>query len=233
MDDGQITTLSLFRFTGFKNRYWAFAMMGRGPWLLRGTPGLQFYKLLGSGGGNGFSTRPNFGLYALLGVWENEAAASRFFAGHRVFRGYVQHAAAVQTVYLRATAGHGTWDGFGAFETTGAFDPAAPTAVLTRAAIRWRYIRQFWKHVGPVSRDIEGRPGLRYAVGVGELPFVALATFSLWETGSAMLDYAYRRKRHAGAVRETREKGWFSEELFVRFTVERMEGHGVINSDPA
>jgi hypothetical protein len=31
--------------------------------------GLVFYKLLGSGAENGFSSKPNFGTYALLCIW--------------------------------------------------------------------------------------------------------------------------------------------------------------------
>ncbi len=33
--------------------------------------GLQFYKLLGTGGGAGFSLTPDFGTYAFLGVWDH------------------------------------------------------------------------------------------------------------------------------------------------------------------
>ena len=223
----QITTLSLFRFFGFPNKYWAFAQMGLGPGRLRGTPGLQFSKLLGTGAENGFSVKPDFSLYGLLAVWDDEASATRFFGENALYRDYRCHAGAVQTVYMRATAFHGSWDGFSAFQSTGAFDPAAPVAVITRAAIKPRFLAKFWRRVPAVSADIEGRPGLVYAVGIGERPLLQLATFSLWQSGRAMMDYAYRQPLHAEAVKRTRELGWFSEELFARFVPYRVDGSGL------
>ena len=41
--------------------------------------GLQFYKMLGTGAGSGFSIFPNLGQYAMLCVWENDQAAEAFF----------------------------------------------------------------------------------------------------------------------------------------------------------
>jgi hypothetical protein len=43
------------------------------------------------------------------------------------------------------------------------------------------------------------------------------ATYSLWKTGDAMMDYAYKNDKHAAMVKKTRELGWYSEELFARF----------------
>ncbi|MEO1551586.1 MAG: spheroidene monooxygenase, partial [Pseudomonadota bacterium] len=62
----QTVTLSLFRFGGVGARVWAFAQMGlaRGP--LRRLNGLRFWKLLGSGVGEGFTPLPNTGVYAVL-----------------------------------------------------------------------------------------------------------------------------------------------------------------------
>jgi membrane peptidoglycan carboxypeptidase len=80
----QVTTISIFHFRGWKNKFRALSQMGLAPARMRNAPGLRFFKLLGSGGANGFSIRPNFGTYALLGVWDAEADADRFFQKHVV-----------------------------------------------------------------------------------------------------------------------------------------------------
>ena len=227
--NGQITTFTLFQFSGFANQYWAFSQMGLAPWRLRRTAGLEFYKMLGSGK-DGFRVRPNFSLYGLLAVWKDEAAAETFFLKHPVMQDFRRRADTVQTTYLRASVFHGSWDGFSGFQSGAAFRPDAPLAVITRGAIRLRYLPQFWKYVAPASLPLAGQPGLLYAVGVGERPLMALATFSLWTSGKAMLDYAYRDAPHAQAVRRTRELGWFSEELFARFVPYRVEGEGPISN---
>lgn len=220
----QITTFTRFHFSGAARQFWALRQMGLAPRRLRGTPGLTFFKLLGSGHLNGFGILPNWGMYGLLGVWENEAAAQAFFEEHPVLRDYRDRSEALQTIFMKASLFHGQWDGGCPFEKAAEFDPAAPVAVLTRASIRWRRLAQFWSQVPSVSRDVENRPGLLFAVGVGELPLVQQATFSLWQTGKQMLDYAYRRPQHAAVIQRTRELGWYKEELFARFVPYRVEG---------
>ena len=68
----QIVTVTLFRFKGFGNRFWAFGQMGRRPFQKGIADGLTFGKMLGTGSGNGFSIFPNFGVYGWLGVWDTE-----------------------------------------------------------------------------------------------------------------------------------------------------------------
>lgn len=222
----QITTLTLFRFSGAARQFWALSQMGLAPRRLSGIPGLRFHKLLGSGHLNGFSIWPNWAVYGLLGVWENEDVARAFLAEHSVMRDYRQRSEAQQTVFMKACMFHGQWDGGCPFEKGTEFDPAAPVAVLTRATIRWRRLVQFWSQVPPVSRDVESRPGLLFAVGVGERPLVQQATFSLWQSGKHMQEYAYRRPQHAAVIQKTRALGWYKEELFARFVPYRAEGAG-------
>ena len=72
-----LTTITFFKFK--KNKPWAFTQMGLLHRKIQKTNGLFFLKLLGTGGGNGFSLRPDFSTYAILGVWESENAAYDFF----------------------------------------------------------------------------------------------------------------------------------------------------------
>jgi hypothetical protein len=225
----QITTVSIFRFEGWADRFWALSQMGLAPRRIGQVPGLQRLKFMGSGGTNGFGIRPNFGVYALLGVWSEEAAAVDFFARHPVFAAYRQRCTAWQTHFLRNNMAHGAWDGHNPFEAGAAFDPQAPVAVLTRATIRRRRLLYFWRQVPGVSSALEGKPGLRFAIGIGELPLVQQATFSLWDSGKAMMDYAYRGAQHAEVIRQTRSLGWYKEELFARFEPYRVEESGLIS----
>ncbi len=213
----QTTTISFFRFSGWANRFWALGQMGIAPLRLGRVPGLQFIKFLGSGAENGFSIKANLGVYGILAIWENEAHAEAFFQKNAVFAAYKAHSDSFQTVFLHNTMSHGAWDGQSPFEAVLPFEVGAPVAVITRATIRTRYLLRFWKKVPVVSRDIEQRPGLRFAVGIGELPWVQQATFSIWDSGKQMIDYAYQRQHHQQVIRQTRELGWYKEELFARF----------------
>lgn len=224
-----IVTLSFFSFKGLGAKAWAFTQMGIAPGGLRAVPGLTFYKFVGSGGRNGFSIVPNFGLYGLLCVWADEASAELFFANHPVIQRYIKKSTANQTIYLQACMAHGRWDGREPFEIRAVFDPQAPVAVLTRATIRWRYLPYFWSKVPAVSFDVAEKNGPVLAVGIGELPLVQQATFSIWQRGQDMMDFAYRRPLHQEAIRKTRALGWYKEELFARFVPVRVSGAGIFD----
>jgi hypothetical protein len=214
----QVTTITLFRFEGLWAKCWAFAQMGLAPRRVGAVSGLQFIKFVGSGAANGFGIRPNFGTYGIFAIWDSERDADFFFQKNAVFQSYQAHSVAHQTAFLANTMSHGAWDGRNPFQASAEFDPNQPVAVLTRATIRRRHLWRFWRDVPSVSRDIEGRAGLQFAVGIGELPLVQQATFSLWESGRHMMDYAYRGQHHAEVIKRTRALGWYKEELFARFT---------------
>lgn len=214
-----ITTMTLLRYTGLRNRWWAFTQMGLGPGQLRSVPGMQFSRLLGSGAGNGFSIRPNLGVYAFMVVWDDRSRAEAFFAGHPWWQRVRSHRQEEWTAWLSTTMVHGQWDGQTPFQVRSSYDPAGPVAVLTRATIRKRFLPQFWRYVPRVSESVEEHRQRLLSIGVGEYPLFMQATFSLWESGKAMQEYAYRSKYHSEVVRKTRELGWYSEELFARFAL--------------
>ena len=58
---------------------WAFGQMQFAHSHIKKTPGLNFYKLMGSGREPGFNPLPDWSVYALLCNWENENAANDFF----------------------------------------------------------------------------------------------------------------------------------------------------------
>ena len=125
------------------------------------------------------------------------------------------------SIALQVVGGHGTWDGASFVDAT---LPQrrndygdGPLAVLTRATIRPRRLRSFWRNVPPVSREFFSAEGVRLSVGIGELPLVRQATFSLWDSGERMKDFAYRSPLHRDVIARTRSEGWYSEEMFLRF----------------
>lgn len=217
MNEQQIATLTFFRYRSWEDRWWAFRQMGLAPEALTGTPGLEFFKLLGSGGGNGFSIFPNFGTYGLLGVWEEASFAQRFFEQNDHFQNFLRHSEEHWTVFLRNAMAHGSWDGQTPFRASVTFNPEEVVAVITRATIHTRHLWKFWRFTPPVSRSIEKKEGLLFSVGIGEVPIVQQATFSLWQNSHLMKAFAYKSRRHREVVRRTRELGWYKEELFARF----------------
>lgn len=222
-----MVTFTFFRFEGLPNRWWAFGRMGLRPFRNGMAEGLQFAKMLGTGGGNGFSIFPNFGQYGWLGVWDSEDSAKAFFSENKLYQLYSKKASTRCTVYALPLLSHGRWDGQELFQGQKPFDPQKPVAVLTRATIKTKHLLRFWQYVPRVSKSLEDFSAQSiFHVGIGELPLVQQATFSIWKSGQEMMYYAYKSPFHAEVVKKTRELGWYSEELFARFEVLRIEDEG-------
>ncbi len=215
-----VTTLTVFRFARGA-RFWAFAQMAFARPLLRNVPGLRFHRLMGAGRGLGFTRKPDWGRYALLAVWDSEASARAFLDSSRFIRRYRGRAAGSATAVLRTLSAHGAWDGANPFLPAAPLPAGGdgPLAVLTRATIRPGRLRAFWQQVAPVSRARAGADGLVASIGIGELPFVRQATFSLWRSAEDMQAFAYRSPEHRQVVRRTRDESWYREDLFARFAV--------------
>jgi hypothetical protein len=213
-------TLSVFTLRPGQQR-WGLAQMGTSPAQLQKVAGLRFFKLLGSGANNGFGFWPNLRRYGFMAVWDEASAAEAFFAQHPLWATYEQRSAEIWTVQLATMKAQGLWDGKTPFDSAPALLPAddAPMAVLTRASIRWRKAPRFWQFVEPTSAGLAQAAGVRAAIGLGELPVVRQATFSVWESAKAMQEYAYRDARHREVIQLTRREKWYSEELFARFQV--------------
>ncbi|WP_071885922.1 DUF3291 domain-containing protein [Hymenobacter sedentarius] len=203
------------------NRRWGLAQMGTSPRPLQRVPGLRFFKLMGSGAHNGFGFWPNLARYGFMGVWEDAAAAETFFAQHPLWAQYQDRSAEMWTVHLAPVKSQGLWDGQAPFDYASAPLPAenAPMAVLTRASISWLKTPRFWQYVEPTSAALAQAVGVRAAIGLGELPIVRQATFSIWESAQAMRQFAYQDARHREVMQLTRREKWYSEELFARFQV--------------
>jgi len=217
----QCVTLSLFRFDRMRDRLWAFGQMGLSRRALARTPGLRFWKLCGSGIGEGFTPIPNTAVWAILGAWENDAAARRACAcaEGRVHQRFRRHASEDWTVMLRPASARGHWSGTRPFAPETADAPAAgPIAALTRATLRPRDLHRFWARSPDISAAIGRDPNVIFKIGIGEVPWLQQVTFSIWPDAAAMAAFA-RRGPHADAISAVRAGGWFAEELYARFSI--------------
>ena len=101
-----------------------------------------------------------------------------------------------------------------------------PVVAITRARIKWHQNFRFWRSVPPVTISLKSADGLINAIGIGEAPIGLQGTFSLWESASAVRDFAYRGQAHQKAIADTARYKWYSEELFARFAL--LEKRGLI-----
>ena len=69
--DTQIVVISFFRFKGIFQKIWAFSQMGFARKKLKNIKEISFFKLFGSGTGEGFTPYPNTSVYAILSVWND------------------------------------------------------------------------------------------------------------------------------------------------------------------
>ena len=121
---------------------------------------------------------------------------------------------------LEPYTGHGSWDGREFVSAhKGIEDPSGEIGVLTRATIKLSRLRSFWRAVPAAAENLSETEGLNYSVGIGEVPFIKQATFSIWENAESMKNYAYKMRAHQEVIRKTRKEGWYSEEMFLRFKI--------------
>ena len=214
---GQIISITFFEYQGFKQKWQALANMALLPKKIAKVPGLRFFKLMGSGK-NGFSLQPNWGTYALLGVWEDKIAANTYFESP-LFAMQENQCAAYKTHFMRAYQSRGLWDAQQPFDLNGEHKTNQPIAVITRATIKFRHFYNFWKHVPRIRRAVFQKDGRIFSIGVGERPFFMQVTFSIWETSQHMEAFAHQGKFHGDAIEEVRKRGMFKEELYARFEI--------------
>ena len=224
-DMSQITTITFFRFSTFRDKYWALSQMYLAHKPLKATAGQSFYKLMASGSGDGFRMFPDFSVSCLLQVWESQEAADDFFRNSRLFRDYSAHTTQRWTLYLKCIRSHGTWSKANPFteDPECEFPDGAQIAVVTRAHVKWNKRLSFWRYVPHSHPDISTLKGLVYTKGIGDVPLVEMATFSLWENLEHMKAFAYRSE-HVEAIKNTTVKRWYTESLFARFYLQDSEG---------
>lgn len=194
--------------------------------------GLRFSKVLGTARGQSMSLSADLRRWALFCVWDDHDQARELLDDSPIGHHWRRHASEAFHVQLEPVSGHGRWSGVEPLGTLPRLAaPAGPIAVLTRATLRWRRVAEFHRAVPPVDTVLAEQHGLLASVGMGEAPVGRQGTFSLWESARAIDSFAYRHRAHRDVIHTTRERDWYREELFVRFSP--MEHRGTWNgADP-
>ena len=214
----QTTTLTLFRFGSPAARAWALWMMGEARLWLPRLDGIRFWKLFGSGTGEGFTPIPNTSVWGILATWTDPDRARRHVETAELFRRYRRRASESWSVFLSATSARGQWSGQTPFEAA-APTSDGPIAALTRATLKPTVAFRFWNRVPDISDVIGSDPNVALKVGLGEVPLLHQVTFSIWPDADSMARFARRDGPHADAIRAVREGLWFREELYARFRI--------------
>ena len=222
----QIVAISFFRFEGVFQKLWAFSQMGFARKKLKKIKQISFFKLFGSGIGEGFTPYPNTSVYAILSVWNNLGEAENNIEEREIYENYRTHSIENWTVFLSPISSKGYWD------KTNPFKPNKNEfkkkdhmlAALTRATIKPKIMLKFWSKVPAISKVIGNDKNVIFKMGLGEIPWFHQVTFSIWPNAKTMADFARKDGPHAKAIKSVREGNWFSEELYARFEVKKAIG---------
>jgi hypothetical protein len=197
-----------------------------GRFRLRGTPGLRFARVMGSGAGGKFGLRPSLDHQGMFLSFDDSAAARHFLATSRFVAAIRDDARQFLSLTLRAYSSRGRWAGVEPFPVVVPRPTSGPIAGLTRASIRPSKAIEFWRHAPPAQAALSSAEGCRIAVGLGEAPIFRQATFTLWDSEAAMDRYA-RSGAHLDAIRAARAGRHFSEDMFTRFVPGDIEAGSV------
>ncbi len=217
-------SLSLFRFGPATARLWALGQMGAARLDFMRMREVGFWKLCGSGTGEGFTPVPNTAVWAILATWPSEEAARRHVGTESVYRRWRNRAEENCTIYLSPASARGAWSRVAPFHVEDKSLPG-PVAALTRATLRPAALMRFWRRVPDIQSVIGDDPNVMFKIGIGEIPWFHQVTFSIWPDTETMANFARKKDGpHARAIRAVRDEGWFNEELYARFRVLGAEG---------
>jgi heme-degrading monooxygenase HmoA len=220
-----IVVLHVAKYKGFR---WIFGLLSMPIFHIchffnsKSTP---FFKLMGTGRNGTFDIVPDIYKWAIMSTWKNEQDFSAFQKTSFVHR-YLDFFSEKQSaIFLEPIKVHGFWDGVQPFVESKKQINSNEIAVLTRATIRPSKAVSFWKNVPAVSDTLNETKGLKFSLGIGEVPFLKQATISFWESEADMKAFAYQRNPHKNVIAKTRSEDWYSEELFCRFSILKIEGN--------
>ncbi len=204
-----------FGFAGFLSM----ALFRLPLWLNKDT---SFWKLMGCGKNGTFDKTPDWRQWAVLQVTgcslQDEQTINDKLYGAFITNWWKFFRTEIFTLILEPIEGHGTWDKkeiFGSLPKNTGYDDII--CILTRATIRVKKLKNFWKNVNSVALQMSVAPGFITSVGIGEMPFIKQATFSIWQSKAHMKQFAYNMQQHAEVIRKTRKENWYSEDMFIRF----------------
>ncbi len=206
---------------------------------------ISFFKLMGSGKNGTFDKTPDLQQWAILTVQGSRLMVEgedpllfenlpelRDVLGNFIAKWLSFFNCETYTLLLQPLETHGLWDGKKVFgDSPPVKDHQGTIAVLTRATIRVNKLKYFWENVAPVADRMDSAKGFLFSAGVGEIPWIKQATFSVWKSKEDMKAFAYGMKEHSEVIKKTRKQDWYSEEMFTRFRIIKTFGT-INNQDP-
>jgi len=192
----------------------ALVAMGMDRFVLRSSKNVGFFKSLGTGKGETFTPADaNTLRWGLIAQVKDIDAFNQSF----VVKQWRKNSVSEFRALLEPISSHGQWAKQEPFIAT-AKDWTGPVVAITRARIKWHQNFRFWSSVPPVTMSLIS------AIGIGEAPIGLQGTFSLWESGEAIKNFAYKGAAHQKAIADTSTYKWYSEELFARFALKDIRG---------
>ncbi len=211
-------SISFFHYES--NRFWAFKQMVESRKYFSGNDNLSFYKMLGTGGKGGF-IYPDFNVYSLLCVWKHPEMINDFINNSTHAKEIASKAKKRVDYIMEPIFSNGLWDNLNPFAVNNrrTTNKNNKVGVITRGKIRLSKQIDFWLNVSSTSNAIKNADGVEFYKGIGELPLLSQATFSVWKNHKSISDFAYKNKAHSDVIKKTRERKWYSEDLFARFEI--------------
>ncbi len=180
-----------------------------------------FFKLMGSGKNGSFDIKPDLNQWALLFTAHQQNIKTPKFIYNYLHFFHCD----IKEFLLKPIEGFGLWDKKKVFgELPKQTDYAGSIAVLTRATIKLNRLKNFWRNVNSVAVKTPSAEGFILSYGIGEMPLIKQATFSVWQSKEAMKKFAYNLQQHVSVIKKTRSENWYKEELFVRFSIIAVKG---------
>ncbi len=183
---------------------------------------ISFYKLMGTGKNGTFDKQPDFNQWAIMAAFKEENINDEMnnLYGKFISKWFSVFSCNIKNYMLEPIECHGSWDGktpFGNLPAKSNYE--GKIAVITRATIRLNKLKYFWRNVAPIANKMATAKGFILSYGVGEIPWIKQATFSIWESKADMKNFAYGMKEHTEVITKTRKEKWYSEDMFTRFKV--------------
>ena len=184
--------------------------------------GVRFAKMLGTGKGETFTPRDadaqRWGALIVIELSQLDSLDASLLV-----KRWRKNSASEVRYLLDPISSHGLWAKVNPFD----YEKSAATGevvAITRARIKWAQNLRFWKAVPPVTSSLHSSPGLLKTIGIGEAPIGLQGTFSHWQTGADLRNFAYKGAAHQEAIAATERYAWYAEELFARFAVRDIRG---------
>ena len=189
---------------------------------LRKMTGVTFAKMLGTGKGETFTPRDadanRWGCVVVLDEGQLDALDNS-----KLIKRWRANSIEEVRFLLDPISSHGLWAKKNPFAYS-SNQTDGQVVAITRARIKWLQNFRFWRAVPSVTQSLHASEGLIRTIGIGEAPIGLQGTFSHWNSGADLRNFAYKGAAHQRAIAATERHGWYAEELFARFAVRDIRG---------